>query len=44
MERKKHKIDLRKLDLFIQKSLDLYFYVDHEKSFMKEQAEYIEML
>ena len=28
MERKKHKIDLRKLDLFIQKSLDLYFYVD----------------
>lgn len=28
MERKKNKIDLRKLDLFIQKSLDLYFYVD----------------
>ena len=28
MERKKLKIDLRKLDLFIQKSLDLYFYVD----------------
>jgi SWI/SNF-related matrix-associated actin-dependent regulator of chromatin subfamily A protein 2/4 len=28
MERKKHRIDLKKLDLFIQKSLDLYFYVD----------------
>lgn len=28
MERKKNKIDLTKLDLFIQKSLDLYFYVD----------------
>ena len=28
MEKKKNKIDLRKLDLFIQKSLDLYFYVD----------------